>query len=87
MRNQDYQPTGRLYWDRYVELDCYQKSSNVLAVNIGADDPTLLELPEAIKFASKIAKRRKFNTLLEIEDHIRLYGQNNLTERTFYFKK
>lgn len=83
----NHKPTRRLFWESYVELDCNQPSSNILEVNIGVDDPTLLELPEALKYASKIAKRKKFNTLVEIEDDIRLYGQNNLAERTFFFKK
>ncbi len=81
-----HQPTGRLFWESYVELNCYQPNSNTLEINIGADDPTLLELPEALKYASKIAKRKKFHTLVEIEGDIRLYGQNNLAERTFLFK-
>ena len=80
-------PTSRLFWESYVELDCNQPISNILEVNIGANDPTLLKLPEALKYAGKIAKRKKFNTLVEIEDDIRLYGQNNLAERTFFFKK
>ena len=71
---------------RYVELSC-RKNGSRLEINIGADDPTLLELQEAIKFASKIAKRKRFNTLVEIENDIRLYGQNNLAERTFFYKK
>lgn len=82
-----HEPTSRLFWESYVELNCYQPNSNTLEVNIGADDPTLLELPEALKYASKIAKGRKFNTLEAIEDDIRLYGQNNLAERKFLFKK
>ena len=82
-----HEPTSRLFWESYVELNCKQPSSNILEVNIGADDPTLLELPEALKFASKIAKRKHFNTLVEIEDDIRVYGQNNLAERMFFFKK
>jgi hypothetical protein len=85
--SKNHKPTGRLYWESYVELDSYQKNEKILAVNVGADDPTLLEMPEALKFASKVAKRLKFNTLVEIEDDIRLYGQNNLAERTFLFKK
>jgi hypothetical protein len=80
-------PSGRHYWERYVELECYQKNEKVLAVNIGADDPTYLELLEALKFATKIAKRKKFNIFLDFEDDIRLYGQNNLAQRTFFFKK
>lgn len=83
----NHKPTARVFWERYVELYCNQLNANTLEVNIGADDPTLLELPEALKFASKIAKRKKFNTLVEIEDDIRLYGQNNLAERTFLFNK
>jgi hypothetical protein len=83
----NHKPTQRLFWEKYVELNCCQPSDNILEINIGADDPLLLELPEAIKFASKIAKGKKFNTLLEIEGDIRLYGQNNLAERTFFFKK
>lgn len=83
----NHKPSGRLFWERYVELNCYQPSTNILEVNIGADDPTLLELPEALKIATKIAKRIKFNNLVDIEDDIRLYGQNNLAERTFFFKK
>ena len=82
-----HEPTSRLFWESYVELNCDQPSSNILEVNIGADDPTLLELPEALKFASNIADRKKFGSLVEIEDDIRLYGQNNLAERKFLFKK
>ena len=82
-----HEPTSRLFWESYVELNCNQPSSKILEVNIGADDPTLLELPEALKFASSIANRKKFNSLVEIEDDIRLYGQNNLAERKFLFKK
>jgi hypothetical protein len=49
--------------------------------------PIILEIPiEALKFASKIAKGKKFNILLEIEDGIRLYGQNNLAERNFFLE-
>lgn len=82
-----HEPTNRLFWERYIELNCFQSDSNILEVNIGADDPTLLGLPEALSYASKIAKKKKFNTLVEVEDDIRLYGQNNLAERKFYFKK
>jgi len=39
---------GRLFWERYVELSNYQPNSNTLEVNVGADDPTLLLLPEAL---------------------------------------
>jgi hypothetical protein len=84
---ENHKPTGRRYWEKYVELGCFLKGERELVINIGADDPTLLELPEALEFAGKIAKRRKFNILVEIEDDIRLYGQNNLAERTFFFKK
>jgi hypothetical protein len=83
----NHKPTGRRYWERYVELDCYKKSEKVLVINIGADDPISLESLEALEFASKVAKRKKFNTFLECEDDIRLYGQNNLAERKFIFTK
>ncbi|MBM7648175.1 hypothetical protein JOC78_001117 [Bacillus ectoiniformans] len=83
----NHKPNGRLYWERYVELDYYWKNKHTLAINIGADDPMLLERVEALKFASEIAKGKKCNTLLEIEDDIRIYGQNNLAERLFFFKK
>ncbi|WP_318506520.1 hypothetical protein [Bacillus sp. T3] len=84
---ENHKPLGRRYWERYVKLDCYQKSEKVLVINIGADDPISLDRLEGLEFASKIAKRKKFNALLEIEDDIRLYGQNNLAERRFLFTK
>ncbi|SOC06356.1 hypothetical protein SAMN05880501_104257 [Ureibacillus xyleni] len=83
----NHKPTGRQFWESYVELHCHQPSSTILEVNVGADDPTLLQLPEALTFASKIAKKKKFNTLVEIENDIRLYGQNHLAERKYFFKK
>lgn len=79
-------PTGRMLWEKFVELESHYPRPDLLAVNIGADDPMDLDGPEALEFAGKIAKKRKCKTFLEAEDDIRLYGQNHLAERTFFFK-
>lgn len=82
----DHTPTGRMLWEKFVELDSYYPRPDTLAVNIGADEPMSLEESAAFEFASKIAKKKKCKTFLEAEDDIRLYGQNHLAERTFFFK-
>ena len=83
----NHEPAGRRFWESYVELSSRKNEENILEVNVGADDPILLTLPEAIEYASKIAKRENFGDLVELEDDIRLFGQNHLTERKFYFKQ
>lgn len=78
---------GRMYWESFVELSINYGTDGILTVNLGADDPTYLESEEAFQFAATIAKRENYSTSLNTEDDIRLYGQNCLTERMFYFKK
>jgi hypothetical protein len=76
-----------MYWEKFVELSTHYGSDGILTVNIGADDPTYLDSEEAFQFAATIAERKGYFTFYKAEDDIRLYGQNHLTERMFYFKK
>ena len=84
-----HQSTGRMFWESYVLLSIKLKkdNSNILVINLGGDDPHLLTLPGAVEFAKEAAKKEGFNTLIKIEEDIRVYGQNNLAERMYYFKK
>lgn len=84
-----HQPTGRQFWEKYVVLSTSLKrgKTNTLVINLGGDDPYLLTLPEAKIFAKKAAKKKGFNRLIKVEENVRVYGQNNLAERKYYFKK
>lgn len=84
-----HQATGRQFWEKYVVLSTSLKrgKTDTLVMNLGGDDPYLLTLPEAKIFAKKAAKKKGFHQLIKIEEDIRVYGQNNLAERLFYFKK
>lgn len=86
-RIQKHAPTARQYWGKFLELHTHDSKDGILAVNVGADDPTHLESEEAIEFALNIAKRKGLFIFLKIEDDIRIYGQNCLTERRFYFQR
>jgi hypothetical protein len=79
--------TGRKYWEKFEELSINYGADGTLTVNIGADNPTELEGEEAFQFATDIAKKKGYSTFYQVEDDIRLYGQNCLTERMFFFKK
>jgi len=79
-------PSGRKGWEKFFELRIKYCSDGTLIVEVGADDPNDLESIEAIKFATNIANKKSFYTFIKVEDDIRLYGQNNLTERMFFFK-
>lgn len=87
--NKRHQPTGRNFWESYVVLNkrVSKNYSNTLIINLGADDPHLLTLPKALEFVKKVAKKEGFNRLVKVEEDIRVYGQNNLAERLYYFKK
>ncbi|MFB9759252.1 hypothetical protein [Ectobacillus funiculus] len=76
-----------MYWENFRELSINCGTDDILTVNLGTDDPTYLESEEAFLFATNIAKRESYSTLLRAEDDIRVYGQNCLTDRMFYFKK
>lgn len=80
-------PTNRMLWEKYIELDTNHSGDGKLMINLGADDPTDLESTEALDFATKIAKRKGYSIFYKVEEDIRLYGQNCLTERMFFFQK
>ncbi|WP_269433527.1 GIY-YIG nuclease family protein [Bacillus sp. FJAT-29937] len=80
-------PAMRKYWEEFEELTIHYGTDGILTVNIGADDPMNLESNKAFEFAANIAKRKGYSTFYKAEDDIRLYGQNCLTERMFYFKQ
>lgn len=84
--NHKHRPIPRVLWEKFVEINSYRTKNNTLVINIGSDDPTLLEQTQALKFASKIAKNKRYYNFIKAEAEIRIYGQNNLAERMFYFK-
>lgn len=87
--NKRLRSTGRRFWESYVVVFKKKRDyyPNTLIINLGADEPHLLTLPKAIEFVKKVAKKEGFNRLVKIEEDIRVYGQNNLAERLFFFKK
>lgn len=80
-------PRSRQYWEKYVELKINYGADGILTINLGAEDPIDLESNTALEFATRIANKKGFSTFHSIEDEIRLYGQNCLTERMYYFRK
>lgn len=80
-------PVSRKYWEKYVELNISYETDGTLTVNLGADDPYDLESDKAMEFATNVANRKGYSSFYKVEDDIRLYGQNCLTERMFIFKK
>ncbi|WP_163151627.1 hypothetical protein [Anoxybacillus sp. MB8] len=73
--------------ERFIEMKTYTFRRGLLVVLLGADDPSDLEKEEATEFAAHIAKKKGYFYLLEKEEYIRLYGQNYLAERCFFFGK
>lgn len=71
----------------FVEIRTYTFKRGLLVVLLGADEPIDLENEEAVQFAAHIAKEKGYIYFLEKEDYTRLYGQNNLAERCFFFGK
>ncbi|MEH7075131.1 hypothetical protein V7121_22600 [Neobacillus drentensis] len=49
--------------------------------------PIDLESGEALQFAASLARKERYTTFFEAEDDVRLYDQNCLAERVFFFKK
>ncbi|RAK19867.1 hypothetical protein B0I26_10549 [Anoxybacillus vitaminiphilus] len=84
---QNHEPASRMFWEKFVEIKRYFPQKDLLAIVLGADEPMDLESDEAIEFAAKIAKKNKYPKFHQAEDDVRLYGQNCLAERTFFFKK
>lgn len=82
-----HKPIGRKYSEKFEELSINYGADSILTVNLGADDPIDLESKEALKFAANIAGRKGYSIFYQIEDDIRLYGQNCLAERMFFFQK
>lgn len=80
-------PTNRMLWEKFIELDTNHGTDGKLMINLGADDPIDLKSAEALEFAKKIAKRKGYSKFYKAEEDIRLYGQNCLTERMFFFQK
>lgn len=72
---------------RFVEVGTYTFTRGLLVVLLGADEPMDLESEEAVQIAAHIAKEKGYIYFLEKEDYTRLYGQNNLAERCFFFGK
>ncbi|MGC4379398.1 uracil-DNA glycosylase family protein [Fictibacillus sp. Mic-4] len=57
-----------------------------LIITVGADDPSDLDKHETVRIVHERASLEGFPELLRI-DHIRLYGQNELCQRDFYFER
>ena len=76
----------RLRTDKYVELSAEKKRPRQLEVVIGSDDPMFLLEDEAERFALKVAKNHRYSKLVHADDEVRVFGQNELTQRTFIFR-
>ena len=70
---------------KLVNVDRLERNS--LVVNVGANDASELFGKDATLFAKREAKKRGFYHLIDKEPDYRAYGQNNLLEREFYFKR
>jgi len=77
---------GRNYWEKLVVIGT-EKMEGRLVINVGANEPQLLFDDKAKRFAKRQAKKLGYDKLIDTENDARLYGQNNLVERMFYFAK
>jgi hypothetical protein len=57
-----------------------------LTVVIGADDPMELQENRAANMAVKEAGKRGYNEAVDV-GQVQTFGQNQLAERKFYFKR
>lgn len=68
-----------------MEIKRDHPKKDILAITLGADNPFDLESGEALQFAASLARKERYTSFLEAEDDVRLYGQNCLAERAFFF--
>lgn len=75
----------RKLWEELTVVEI-EKKNNTLIVTIGADDPLMLEKYVAKKLAIDTARKQNYKKLAGVGD-IRLFGQNALALRKFYYEK
>ncbi|MNW28103.1 hypothetical protein D3C74_49150 [compost metagenome] len=72
-------------WMRVTVMDT-KKRNGVLAVKMGADDPDTLDFKDTFEAAKAVAKRRGYKTVRGMTV-IKVYGQNRLAERVFFYRR
>lgn len=78
----------RKFWNEItvVKVAKLGYKKEILVVTVGADDPTTLETERAKNLAVKVASKKGFKTKAGFGE-IKLFGQNALTLREFYYEK
>jgi hypothetical protein len=72
-------------WKRVVVLDTkYRKQT--LAIKVGADNPDHLLDTDVMKGIKELARRKGYKKVRGA-GHVKLFGQNELAQRVFYYTR